>query len=260
MKRLVSSSQQFTIIELLIVIAIIAILAGMLLPALNQAREKAKAISCVNNLKQLGIANIMYRDLFGDYFPATGFVRTGDTSTDNYGDAYSRLGFFPKHVNDVFPMLRCPSTKYIDTDDDTRDRMQIYGVALNHYTRKADGTWEQLHPPVNQYDTDKNTTKGFWSMKLIKEPSRFITYADAVGGYALNADRIGKAYYRFDRDGYRGGIFAVHSKAANCLFGDGHVTPQLRTSLRDYNLSCIDAKFNLWSETGALDRILSVQH
>lgn len=110
----------FTLIELLVVIAIIAILAAILFPVFAQAREKARAITCVSNEKQMGLALLQYVQDYDETLPIAQYLDTSGTNHDWGGniDPYVKNGVVstPGSITGVNGIWHCPS--FPTTQDD----------------------------------------------------------------------------------------------------------------------------------------------
>jgi prepilin-type N-terminal cleavage/methylation domain-containing protein len=94
----------FTLIELLVVIAIIAILAAILFPVFAQAREKARQASCLSNLKQSGIAGMMYVQDYDETYPLSLYINMGNNPPCVFS-FYNALSPYQKNSQ----VMLCPS-------------------------------------------------------------------------------------------------------------------------------------------------------
>lgn len=209
----------FTLIELLVVIAIIAILAGMLLPALNNARKKSRTISCINNLKTIGLGVNLYSQDYSGYVVPAEFKEGSSTKNaiSYYKGYFTTMGVASDWV--VTPQenwtenrrkasfLSCPEGK------DGKLRGIWYGS--NVYAAAA------VHSPTNIKDSNAN--KKFFRLEQIKKPTQVMNWIDSNHNSGNKYANWHVIYYQNPANGYAPD-YRHDSNKVNVLLFDSHVS------------------------------------
>jgi prepilin-type N-terminal cleavage/methylation domain-containing protein/prepilin-type processing-associated H-X9-DG protein len=212
----------FTLIELLVVIAIIAILASMLLPALNQARDKAKSIKCVSNIKQIQTALITYTsDFDGFLVPGSDVnnnVRWWGTRTSSSAD-WENNGPLMPYLGNSEGAKKCPSTPGIDkiSSDAFEKGSGGYG-----YNNQYLGSTMYCSPWPNCYNLPK--------ISMIRRPAKTVAFTDAAeqkNGKLIEASECtSPKYAAYPTFNASPTIHFRHASRANVGWVDGHASSE----------------------------------
>lgn len=200
--------KKFTLIELLLVIAIIAILASMLLPALNNARKNVKTIQCISQLRQTMQGCLLYETDFD------GRILAYEKTT---GLSWVKLMSRQKYLNRKVAI--CPNTKKYkggNLDDETYS--YCYGMGNYRYAL--------LREPHFGGGYYYDTVNGWgFNSKRVKQPSKLAVLADTV--YYSGSTKAGIGCYQFELMGFTEsgevGVYLAHRNKANIAFLDGHI-------------------------------------